>query len=66
MKFDVSKGETVEYAGRAVVALMTDKNLIQKAGKTITTADLGSEFGFKDADGKYFYRNFVDSCTSAP
>jgi len=52
VKINVSNGETVEYAGRAIVALMNDPNLMQKSGKTITTADLGSEFGFKDADGR--------------
>ena len=32
----------------------SDKNLKAKNGKTITTADLGSEYGFKDADGKQY------------
>ena len=31
---------------------ISDKNLTAKNGKTITTADLGSEYGFKDVDGK--------------
>merc|ERR1712150_426 len=52
VKLDVSKGETVEYAGRAIVGLMNDKNLQAKNGKTITTTDLGAEYGFKDVDGR--------------
>jgi hypothetical protein len=30
----------------------SDKNLHAKTGKTMTTADLGAEYGFKDTDGK--------------
>jgi len=52
VKMDVSKGETVEYAGRAIVALMNDKNLKDKNGKTVTTGDLGYELGFTDVDGR--------------
>ena len=30
-----------------------DKNLLEKAGKTMIVSDLGDEFGFTDIDGKY-------------
>jgi len=52
IKIDVSQGETVEYAGRAIVGLMNDKNVQGKNGKTVTTADLGAEYGFIDVDGR--------------
>ena len=31
---------------------MSDKNVMRKTGKTVLTADLGKEYGFKDVDGK--------------
>jgi len=52
VKLKMSRGETVEYAGRAIVGLMNDKNLPAKSGKTIGTADLGAEYGFTDVDGR--------------
>ncbi|CAC5419129.1 DHRS1 [Mytilus coruscus] len=55
-KVDVAKafanGETPEYAGKAIVALATDPNIMKKSGKILITADLGYEYGFKDIDGK--------------
>ncbi|XP_052061486.1 dehydrogenase/reductase SDR family member 1-like isoform X2 [Mytilus californianus] len=55
-KVDAAKlfenGETSEYAGKAIVALATDQNIMKKSGKILMTADLGYEYGFKDIDGK--------------
>ena len=46
------QGETIEYAGKAVVHLAADTNIMAKSGKIINTADVGREFGFVDTNGK--------------
>ncbi|XP_060080394.1 dehydrogenase/reductase SDR family member 1-like [Ylistrum balloti] len=47
------EGETTEYAGKAIVNLLTDKNLVnKKSGKILLTSDLAYEYGFKDIDGR--------------
>ena len=43
--------ETPFYVGRAVVALATDPNVKEKAGKTFSSWALAKEFGFVDVDG---------------
>ena len=49
---DLAWTESVEYVGRAVAALATDPNLMEKAGCILHTRDLGRECGFTDVDGK--------------
>jgi hypothetical protein len=44
--------ESVEYIGRAVVALASDPNVIHKTGQTWTVGDLAREYGFTDIDGR--------------
>lgn len=44
-------GESVEYVGKCVVSLATDKNLMKKSGKCLITSDLGDLYGFVDDDG---------------
>lgn len=44
-------GETIEFAGRAVVHLATDKNRLRKSGRILLAADLSDELGFTDIDG---------------
>jgi NAD(P)-dependent dehydrogenase (short-subunit alcohol dehydrogenase family) len=44
--------ESTEYVGRAVVALATDPNVMQKSGDTIMVGDLAREYGFIDIDGR--------------
>ena len=46
------KGETIEYAGKVVVHLAADKNIMARSGKIIMTADIGREFGFADITGE--------------
>ena len=46
------KGETVEYAGKALVHLAADKNIMARTGKIINTSDIGREFGFVDITGE--------------
>lgn len=50
--FVFENGETIEYAGKAVVALATDPKIMKKSGRILMTADLGYEYGFKDINGK--------------
>jgi len=45
------EGETIEFAGKAVVHLAADKNIIKRTGKIVNTVDVANEFGFKDIDG---------------
>jgi len=44
--------ETPFYVGRAVVALATDPNVMQKLGKVLTVGNLAREYGFTDIDGR--------------
>lgn len=44
--------ESTEYVGRAVVALATDPNIMQKSGNTLMVGDLACEYGFTDIDGR--------------
>ena len=53
-RFDLS--ETVEYVGRAVVALAGDPDAVQKNGQLLWVCDLAQEYGFTDVDGRYVPR----------
>jgi len=44
--------ESPEYVGRAVVAVASDPNLMQKSGRVFAVGDLAEEYGFTDTDGK--------------
>jgi len=46
-----AKGETIEFAGKAVVHLAADPNIMTKTGKIINTADVATEYGFTENDG---------------
>ena len=50
--FDMSNSESPEFTGRAIVALATDPNVMEKSGKVLVAADLGLEYGFTDIDGR--------------
>ncbi len=43
--------ETPYYAGRAVVALAGDANIMSKTGRALATWNLAKEYGFTDVDG---------------
>jgi NAD(P)-dependent dehydrogenase (short-subunit alcohol dehydrogenase family) len=43
--------ESVQYIGRAVLALATDPHVMEKSGRTLTVGDLAREYGFTDVDG---------------
>jgi NAD(P)-dependent dehydrogenase (short-subunit alcohol dehydrogenase family) len=53
-RFDLS--ETVEYIGRAVVALATAPDAVQKNGELLWVCDLAKEYGFTDTNGRYIPR----------
>ena len=44
-------GESIEYAGKAVVALALDPHVLSKTGRVLLAADLGDEYNFVDVDG---------------
>ena len=50
--FSLDKGETPRFSGRAVVALATDPERLNKTGQVLIVSDLGREYGFKDVDGR--------------
>jgi NAD(P)-dependent dehydrogenase (short-subunit alcohol dehydrogenase family) len=54
--------ETPTYIGRAVVALASDPNIMQKSGKTLATWWLSDEYPFTDADGsRPHWRRFFEA-----
>jgi hypothetical protein len=48
----MNQTESVEYIGRAVVALATDPNVMEKSGSVLTVGALAREYGFTDIDGR--------------
>jgi NAD(P)-dependent dehydrogenase (short-subunit alcohol dehydrogenase family) len=44
--------ESPEYAGRAVVALASDPDVLEKSGTVLAVGDLAGEYGFTDIDGR--------------
>jgi NAD(P)-dependent dehydrogenase (short-subunit alcohol dehydrogenase family) len=44
--------ESPEYVGRAVVAVASDQNVLEKSGKVLAVGDLAEEYGFTDIDGR--------------
>lgn len=51
-EFDLSEAESPRFAGRAVVALATDPDVMTRTGHAYSVARLASEYGFTDVDGK--------------
>lgn len=49
---EVDRTESVEYIGRAVVALAADPDVMEKSGTVLTVGDLAREYGFTDVDGR--------------
>jgi len=48
---EMDQTESPEYVGRAVVALATDPDVMEKTGRILQTRELGREYGFVDIDG---------------
>jgi hypothetical protein len=49
---DLSNSESPQFIGRAVSALASDANIMQKSGHALVAAALAQEYGFTDIDGK--------------
>ena len=49
---DLSNSESPQFIGRAVAALATDPNIMDKSGRVVVAARLAQEYGFTDIDGK--------------
>ena len=49
---DFAKSETPFYVGRAVVALATDPDVMERTGHALSAGYLAREYGFTDVDGK--------------
>ncbi|NBD36164.1 MAG: short-chain dehydrogenase, partial [Chloroflexi bacterium] len=50
--FDLSNSESPRFVGRAVAALATDPDVMDKSGEILYTATLAEDYGFTDIDGK--------------
>ena len=48
---DLSNSESPQFIGRAVVALATDVNIMDKSGRVLIAAELAQQYGFTDIDG---------------
>ena len=48
---ELGTSESPRYAGRAIVALATDTEVMQRSGGAYKTGELALEYGFKDTDG---------------
>ena len=46
----LSRTESPRYVGRAVVALATDREVLEKTGKVLLVGELAREYGFTDID----------------
>jgi NAD(P)-dependent dehydrogenase (short-subunit alcohol dehydrogenase family) len=49
---DLSQTESVEYIGRAVVALASSSKVLERTGEMLLVGNLAKEFGFTDIDGR--------------
>ncbi len=49
---DLSNSESPQFIGRAVVALASDSNIMQKSGQVLVAASLAQEYSFTDINGK--------------
>ena len=48
---ELANSESPRYAGRAVVALATDTDVMRRSGGAYKTGELAREYGFTDVDG---------------
>lgn len=51
LPFDVARGESPQFTGRAVAALAADPKIMTRTGQVLVGADLAREYGFTDLDG---------------
>ena len=50
--FSAYPGETTAFAGRCIVALAKDPDVMRRSGKILLTCDLANEYGLVDVDGR--------------
>lgn len=50
--FDLSNSESPQFLGRAVAALASDPNIMQKSGQVLVAAQVALDYMFTDIDGK--------------
>jgi len=50
--FDLSRGESPEFVGRAVAALAADSRVSRWSGQVVVAAALARHYGFTDIDGR--------------
>lgn len=48
----LARTESPRYLGRAVAALFSDPNVLDKTGRVLRVGDLAEEYGFTDIDGR--------------
>jgi NAD(P)-dependent dehydrogenase (short-subunit alcohol dehydrogenase family) len=48
---EAAMAESAEFPGRAIAALATDENVLEKSGQVLITPVLAREYGFTDVDG---------------
>jgi len=48
----LARTESPRYLGRAVVALAADPRMLERSGQVLRVADLATEYGFTDVDGR--------------
>jgi dehydrogenase/reductase SDR family protein 1 len=48
---DLTNSESPQFAGRAVVALAADPNVLERTGQVLVAAELAEEYCFTDVDG---------------
>lgn len=49
---ELARTESPRYVGRAVVALASDPEVMEKSGRVLRVGDLAREYGFTDIDGR--------------
>jgi uncharacterized protein YqfB (UPF0267 family) len=49
---DLSNSESSQFAGRAVVALAADLEVMERTGSVVVVAQLARDYGFTDIDRK--------------
>lgn len=52
MKEMLQNAESTEFAGKCIVHLAQDPNIMRKSGHILMTPELASEYGIKDIDGR--------------
>ncbi|VDM29206.1 unnamed protein product [Toxocara canis] len=65
MRKFLEEGESTEFAGKAVVTLAKDTNIMKKSGRVLIAADLGLDYKFTDIDGEFFFGRQPPSLRSA-